>query len=102
MKLRHTSAIALAALSMSACVVSSHGNGDQWIGKSAKELVEQKGMPKQQMTAPSGALVYIYEFNNLDGGTLCRDQFFISNDKVVGFREKGMALNCSEIVGETN
>jgi hypothetical protein len=104
-KPRHAAALALVAgliLSMSACVVTAHGHGDRWIGQSAKDLVSQKGMPGQQMTAPSGAMVYVYGFHNLYGATLCRDQFYIREGKVVGFQEKGGALNCGQAVGETN
>ncbi len=92
--------VALLAAMASACALS-RGHTQEWVGRSASELVASQGMPEREMTAPSGAKVYVYPQKNLEGAALCHREYYIRGSQVVGYAAHGFALNCSGSAGET-
>lgn len=75
------------------------------MGASAQKLVDAQDLPSSQIPAPSGATVYIYPIKSLAGTTiLCVDEYYIRNNKVVGFRENGSILSACKPtkIGETD
>lgn len=100
--MKHTAAAALVlCLSLPACVLSHEGNGPVWIGQPSSALVAAQGMPDRELNAPSGAEVYVYRQKSINGqNELCRYQYYIQRGIVVGFDERGAAVNCSGHAGE--
>lgn len=78
------------------------GHGAQWVGHSADMLIKHDGPPERQMTAPSGAAVYVYTWRSDKGAALCERQYFVRDGDVVGYLEKPMAMQCSQSVGEVD
>jgi hypothetical protein len=96
--------VALAAflsLFASGCVLTRGGNGPQWVGKHASALVAHSGMPDRELKSPAGSEVYIYRAMSLNGrNELCQVQYYVRGGVIVGYAERGEALNCSGRVGE--
>jgi hypothetical protein len=87
---------------LASCAIGTAGHGPEWVGQPASALVNREGMPERQMTAPSGATVYIYPRRSLDGiNILCNEQYFVQGDAVIGFEEHGVAIGCSRAAGTT-
>jgi hypothetical protein len=49
--------------------------GPKFVGQPVQALLADRGAPLRQMTAPSGAMIYVYEAHNLYGATFCEDRF---------------------------
>jgi hypothetical protein len=58
---------------------------DQWVGQPATKLVVSLGMPTRQLTAPSGAIAYLYDDTEW-GNIVCTREYYVRNGKVVGYR----------------
>ena len=91
-----------ASLALNGCAVSSRAReqGAQWVGQPISDLVAQVGMPDQNLNAPSGDDVYVYDSKNLYGGTLCRDEYYVRGGQIVGFQAHGIAIGCKGASGE--
>jgi hypothetical protein len=100
-------ALSLAAASiLSECgTIGSAGlssEGPKFVGQPVQTLLTDRGAPLRQMTAPSGAMIYVYEVHNLYGATFCEGSFFIRDQTVVGFAAHGPAPTCGGSTGQTN
>jgi hypothetical protein len=84
-----------------ACALNVRGQGSQWIGQPANALTDKMGMPDRTITSPAGTMVYVYGSRNLHGDELCSASYFIKNENVVGYVERGVAINCDEVAGDT-
>lgn len=101
-----------AALSMTAAsilagcgTIGSAGlssDGAKFVGQPVQALLADRGAPLRQMTAPSGAMIYVYEAHNLYGATFCEGSFYIRDQTVVGFAAHGPALTCGGTTGQSN
>ncbi len=78
------------------------GHGPQWVGHSADMLIKHDGQPERQMTAPSGATIYVYTWRSDKGAALCEQQYFVRDGDVVGYLEKPIAIQCAQSAGEVN
>jgi hypothetical protein len=87
------------SLTLVGCVINVRGQGPQWVGQPVSALVERMGMPDRQMTSPSGATVYIYGAHNIHEATLCEGNYFVRADQIVGYAERGVAINCGQTAG---
>jgi predicted lipoprotein with Yx(FWY)xxD motif len=94
-------AVLLVAAGLAGCVTSPT-NGVAMVGMSAADLYKMKGSPERTSTAPSGATVYTYQAKNIKGNSLCDSSFFVRDGKVVGFSERGPAVNCGGSSGQVN
>ena len=100
-----------AALSMTAAsilagcgTIGSAGlssEGPKFVGQPVQALLADRG-PLRQMTAPSGAMIYVYEAHNLYGATFCEGSFYIRDQTIVGFAAHGPAPTCGGSTGQTN
>jgi len=79
-----------------------HGHGSQWVGHSADMLVKQDGPPERQLTALSGAAVYIYIWRSDKDVALCERDYFVRDGDVVGYLEKPIAISCDQSAGKVN
>lgn len=87
---------------LSGCVLSSEGNGSQWIGKSASALVAAQGAPSQEFASPAGVTIYVYRQRSSNGqNVLCHYDYFVRGGVVVGYQAHGEAINCSGRAGES-
>jgi hypothetical protein len=87
---------------LAGCVLGGRG-GAKMIGASEKNLFATLGTPDRQLTAPSGAKVDIYDTRSMNGqNVLCSTSYFIREGKIVGYSERGAAVNCSGSGGMTD
>lgn len=74
----------------------------QW-GNPKSELFAKAGTPDRQLSAPSGAKIYVYDQRSFNGqNVLCSMSFFVRNGVIVGVSERGAAMNCGGTAGSVD
>jgi hypothetical protein len=82
-------------LVLAACVLGDKGGEAKMIGQPESALYATLGTPDRQITAPSGAMVDVYEARSVNGqNVLCNVSYFVRDGKIVGYSERGTAFNC--------
>jgi hypothetical protein len=64
--------------------------------------MDKMGAPDRRTTTASGATVYVYGARNLHGDEMCSASYVIKDGKIVGYIERGIAINCDQIAGDTH
>jgi hypothetical protein len=97
----------MAVFSLIGCdlkIGAPEGHGPQWIERPASTLVDKMGSPdwKVQLPKPSLSAVYAYNAGAVPGAAICERDYYIRGLTVIGYREHGVAADCSRSAGRTD
>jgi len=97
--MRFSSVAIVGSLALVGCVVGGSG-GAKMIGQPETALYSSFGTPDRQLTAPSGAKIDVWDTRSMNGqNVLCSTSYFVRDGTIVGYSERGAAVNCSGKAG---